>query len=162
VTLPKLEARTDAGGDTDEDGDVRHGVQDHIDIDAERCRGFGGGHEDGRRHAREYSVLAIDTHSPVDFEGTRWAGWPAQRSRSAIDMYCGLGRAGVSGFRDVVGWMGGGDRRRFFVVAGTTWSGMGGEQGERKEKKRRRDTRARVLSRVLTYLRGTFPSRCRI
>jgi hypothetical protein len=73
VTLPKLEARTsstkwcDAGGDTDEDEDVRHAVQDHIDIDAERCHGFGGGHEDDRRHAREYSVLAIDTRSPLSW-----------------------------------------------------------------------------------------------
>ncbi|KAJ7792868.1 hypothetical protein B0H14DRAFT_3889612 [Mycena olivaceomarginata] len=85
----QLEARTDAGGDIDEDEDVRHGVQDHIDIDAERCRGFGGGHEDGRRHAREYSVLTIDTRSPLSWilRERGGAGWPAQRSRSDIDMY---------------------------------------------------------------------------
>jgi hypothetical protein len=29
-------------GDGDEDEDVRHGVRDHIDMDAERCRGFEG------------------------------------------------------------------------------------------------------------------------
>ncbi|KAJ7842881.1 hypothetical protein B0H13DRAFT_2676491, partial [Mycena leptocephala] len=54
-------------GDGGEDVDVRHGIQDHIDIDAERCRGFGEGREDARRRAQEYSVLAIDTHSPLSW-----------------------------------------------------------------------------------------------
>ncbi|KAJ7689652.1 hypothetical protein B0H14DRAFT_3906603 [Mycena olivaceomarginata] len=88
VTLPKLEARTDAGGDIDEDEDVRHGVQDHIDIDAERCRGFGGGHEDGRRHAGEYSVLTIDTRSPLSWILRERGGQGGPHSsRSDIDMY---------------------------------------------------------------------------
>ncbi|KAJ7805928.1 hypothetical protein B0H14DRAFT_1582121 [Mycena olivaceomarginata] len=57
-TAPRRRRQVHAMGyacvETDEDKDVFHGIRDHIDIDVERCRGFGGGREDGRR--RRHSI----------------------------------------------------------------------------------------------------------
>ncbi|KAJ7837151.1 hypothetical protein B0H13DRAFT_2677939 [Mycena leptocephala] len=78
----------DARGDRDEDEDVCHGVQDHIDIGAERCRGFGWGREDGRRRAREYSVLAIDTHSLLSWMLRERGGQGGPRSAPAPPLTC--------------------------------------------------------------------------
>jgi hypothetical protein len=75
-------------GDGDEDEDVRHGVRDHIDIDADlEGTRIWREREDGRRRAQEYSVLAIDTHSLLSWilRGRGGQGGP-RSARSAIDI----------------------------------------------------------------------------